>query len=103
MKGVIVGAGGSGLLHALALRAAGVAIEAVFDPDTARARALAELCGARVVDSVTSSNAEIVAICSPPALHTAQAEQLAAPGRTVFVEKPVATTLADLERLVALP
>ena len=108
MQAVIVGAGASGVLHALALRAAGVRIAAIYDPDRERARALAEACGARVVDSLASAasvEAVIAAVCSPPSLHVAQAEALsaAASDRIVLVEKPVATTRAELERLRALP
>ncbi|MDF2692840.1 MAG: putative secreted oxidoreductase [Labilithrix sp.] len=108
MQAVILGAGASGVLHALALRAAGVRIAAVYDPDVARARAVAEACGARAVDSLelaVAVEASIAAVCSPPSAHVAQAEALiaAAPDRIVFVEKPVATTAVDLERLQKLP
>lgn len=106
MHAVIVGAGASGVLHSLALRAAGVRISAIYDPDRTRARALSEVCDARIVDTLeaaASVDAEIAAICSPPSVHVAQAEALAGSSRTVFVEKPVATTRAELERLAALP
>jgi predicted dehydrogenase len=106
MQATIIGAGGSGLLHALALRAAGVRIAAVFDPNRERRAALADMCGARAVDSfaaAASVDADIAAVCSPPRLHVGQAEALATGGRIVFVEKPVATTRGELDRLRALP
>ncbi|MBX3258904.1 MAG: Gfo/Idh/MocA family oxidoreductase [Labilithrix sp.] len=108
MQAVILGAGASGVLHALALRAAGVRVAAIFDPDAERARALADACGAKTVDSLASAasvDAAIAAVCGPPSVHVAQAEVLAAAGagRIVLVEKPVATTLAELERIRALP
>ncbi len=106
MNAVIVGAGASGLLHALALRAAGVQIEAIYDPDHIRAEALADACGARTVTSVAaaaSTDASIAAICSPPNVHVEQAEALTATGRVVFVEKPVAVSRAGLDRLRQLP
>ena len=101
----------AGLLHALALRAAGVKIAGVFDPDHSRAQALAEQCGgARVaadIDALADIESEIANICSPPAVHVAQAERLAAgergAARIIFVEKPVAVSLEELERLRALP
>lgn len=105
VQAVIVGAGASGILHALALRAAGVRIEAVFDPSRERARSLSDACGARAVDSMSEAAAtetSIAAICSPPRLHVEQAEMLATRGRTVFVEKPVALTTEELERLRTL-
>jgi predicted dehydrogenase len=106
MKVVIVGAGASGVLHALALRACGVRVEAVYDPDRARAHALADVCGGAVLasfDEAIALDAPLAAVCSPPSLHVAQAEALARAGRTVFVEKPVATSADDLQRLAALP
>lgn len=104
MEALIVGAGGSGALHALALRAAGVRIAAVYDPNPERAHAVADACGAIAFSSWTNAlahDAQIAAVCSPPHVHVEQAEALATSrrGRTVFVEKPVATTRADLDRL----
>jgi predicted dehydrogenase len=98
----IVGAGASGFLHALALRSAGVRIEKVYDPCKERAAWLAELCGAETASTLETSS-DVVAICSPPAFHVAQAEALAREGRTTFLEKPVACDPAELERLAELP
>lgn len=108
VQAVIVGAGASGILHALALRAAGVRIAAVHDPDGERARAVAETCGAAVVPSLESAacvEADIAAVCGPPSVHVAHAELLsaAAPERVVLVEKPVATTREELDRIARLP
>jgi len=106
MKVVIVGAGASGLLHALSFRACGVSVAGVFDPDMERARALVDLCGGRVLasfDDAVRTETALAAVCSPPPFHVTQAEALArSPGRTVFVEKPVATSEGELERLRAL-
>lgn len=107
MQAVILGAGASGVLHALALRAAGVRIAAVYDPERERAQALADACGGRVVETLATAaavDAEIAAICSPPNEHVAQAERMCAAraDRVVFVEKPIATTTTELERIAAL-
>jgi predicted dehydrogenase len=105
MQAAIVGAGGAGLLHALAFRSHGVAVTHVFDPDPARARNLASLCGARAVpslDAIADGEASCVSICSPPRWHVAQAERCARDGRAVFVEKPVAVSAAELTRLRAV-
>lgn len=98
----VVGAGTSGLLHALALRSAGVRIAAVFDPDAGRARDLAVVTGAKVATSL-AFDGDVVAICSPPQHHVAQATALARPGRLTFLEKPVACDTAGLATLAALP
>lgn len=103
VEAFIVGAGASGFLHALALRSAGVRVAAVYDPQTERAEWLAELCGGRAVSALDAGNAEVVAVCSPPAFHVAQAEALARPGRVTFVEKPIACDAAELARLAPLP
>ena len=105
-RALLVGAGTSGFLHALALRSAGFAIEAVFDPDRERAALLASLVGGVPTDSfarIVSSDAQAVAVCSPPPFHVEQAEALARPERLLFVEKPIALTHAELERLRHLP
>lgn len=98
----VVGAGSSGFLHALALRSAGVRIEAVFDPDAERARDLAAVTGAKVVPTL-DFDGDVVAICSPPQHHVSQATALARPGRLVFLEKPVACDRSGLAQLAALP
>ena len=86
-------------------------IAGIFDPDRSRAEALAEQCGgawvAADIDALADIEAEIANICSPPAVHVAQAERLArgprGAERVIFVEKPVAISLEELERLRALP
>jgi predicted dehydrogenase len=106
MKAAIAGAGGAGLLHALAYRAHDVAVVEVFDPDPLRAKNLAAMCGARVCDSLDAlaeSDVDCVSIASPPRWHVQQAERCTRGGRTVFVEKPVALTEDELQRLVRLP
>lgn len=103
---VISGAGASGLLHALALRAAGVRIEGIYDPDLARARTLAEATGSRAaatLDELLARDAELGCVCSPPSVHVEQARQLARSGRIVLVEKPVATSESELATLLSLP
>ncbi len=106
MKAAIVGAGSAGLLHALCLRAQGVAVAHVFDPDRERAESLAALCAGRAhatLEQLAASDADLVSICSPPTVHVAQAARCAQDGRIVFVEKPVAVSTEGLERLARLP
>jgi predicted dehydrogenase len=105
-RALIVGAGVSGFLHALALRSAGVAIEAVFDPDRERATLLASLVGGVPTDSwgqISRADACYAAVCSPPPFHVAQAEELGRPDRLLFVEKPVALSHDELGRLRRVP
>jgi predicted dehydrogenase len=103
----IVGAGGAGLLHALSLRAAGVSVAHVYDPDVERAVSLAGLVGgARVhphLDSLVEAGSDVVSICSPPRAHVLQATRCSTTARLVLVEKPVALSVAELACLEALP
>ncbi len=92
-------------MHALAFRAAGVSVVGVFDPNPEKARALAELCGARAVaspEALFGIDSELASVCSPPPAHVHQAEVACRPDRIVFVEKPVATTADELERIAHL-
>src|SRR5690606_16394137 len=54
-------------------------------------------------DELLAVDAAVAAVCSPPIHHVEQAEALARPGRLVFVEKPVATSHAELARLRRVP
>jgi predicted dehydrogenase len=102
---IIAGAGGAGLLHAVTYRAAGVRIAGVFDPDVARAAAFVSMTGGVVATSLeelAALDADFASITSPPFLHVDQAAMVQRPSRIVFVEKPVATTMADLARIEAL-
>jgi len=107
VKAILVGAGVAGFLHSLAYRAHGVTIAGIFDPDAERARDLAEVSGGRAVttlEELAQMDAELASICSPPRVHVEQAELLSARhGRAIFVEKPVALSLEELERLHVLP
>lgn len=103
---LIVGAGMSGFLHALALRSAGIRVETIFDPNLERATLLASIVGGAPTSSFPRAmlvDAAVVAICSPPPFHVQQAEALARSRRLLFVEKPVALNHDELERLKRLP
>jgi UDP-N-acetyl-2-amino-2-deoxyglucuronate dehydrogenase len=51
-------------------------------------------------DLLEQSSAEVVALCTPSGLHAAQTVQIAAAGRHVITEKPMATRWADGKRMV---
>lgn len=90
----------------LALRASGVRVVGVYDPDHARAEALAGTCGADVApsfDALAAIDAELASVCSPPRAHVTQAEALAQGGRVVLLEKPVAVDADELARLRTIP
>jgi predicted dehydrogenase len=101
----LVGAGAVGVLHARAARETqGVRVTAVCDRDLAlaervaaahKARAFAdhrELLDAGIVDAVV--------VNTPHALHTEIVCDAAARALHVLVEKPMATSVADCERMI---
>lgn len=103
MRAAIFGAGSAGLLHGLSLRAHGVRVASVYDPDHDKARALAELLhGSLATRSDDAGDAEVVAICSPPSFHADQAVMFAREGRTVLLEKPIALDGSELDRISGL-
>jgi predicted dehydrogenase len=95
------GAGAISAVHGLAAKAVGLTPIAVASrhPDTARVRA--EQMGARPVRyGDLPAGADLVVVCTPPACHVDDAIQALQAGAAALVEKPLATTLADADRLV---
>lgn len=104
----IIGAGpGVAALHlpTLARLAEHFAVVHVADGGSGRAAGLAERTGAQAstgTDEILADPAvEVVAICSPPAEHSAQIlAAVAARKRAIFCEKPIGTTVAEAEEAV---
>ena len=101
----LVGLGGHG--HTLQRAAAALdslEVIAVFDPDEAEANAAAERFGCPASDSyealLETEHLEAVVLVTPNRVHRAQAEAAFAAGLHVFVEKPIATTIADGRAMV---
>jgi predicted dehydrogenase len=104
LRAGVVGAGVFGGYHAHKYAAlADVELAAVFDPDIGRAQALAGELGATAVDDLDALLAlsDVVSLASPATLHAEQALQALRGGRSVYVEKPLATSLEDADRLIA--
>lgn len=70
------------------------------DPANAATRAAQLRCRACTYDELPAG-ADIVVVATPPALHAAHAEAAIAGGAAVIVEKPLAPTLREADRLVA--
>jgi predicted dehydrogenase len=100
LRTAIVGCGKVAHLHAQALRGMPEArLVAVIDSDGERARAFALQYG---VESHTDlSGAEVAIICTPHPLHKASAIAAMNSGAHVLVEKPMATTVADCDEMIA--
>jgi len=77
---------------------------AVWDPSPAAAARLAEIApGLPMLDSAAAVIAacDVLYIASPPSSHIAHAEAAFAAGKAAFLEKPLASDLAEARRFVA--
>ena len=80
----------------------GVRIGAVASRDPEHAAVLAARAGARPCTyEQLPAGCPAVVVATPPALHAAHALAAAGAGAAVLVEKPLCTTLAEADRLVA--
>lgn len=98
---------GIGSSHAAAYRSLPELFDlaVICDIDEARARSMAnEFQVGRVVTSLDALCAldaiDVIDICTPPNLHIPQALQALAAGKHVIVEKPLAASLHDADRLI---
>lgn len=95
----VLGVGHFGRFHALKLAARGC-LAGVHDADPARAAAVAAEVGAPALDPaalIAASDAVIVAL--PTRFHHDAAQAVLAAGRHLFVEKPLAGTMAEAEAI----
>lgn len=96
----LMGAGSIGRVHARCWdRLPGAEIVGVLDPREDAARAL----GLPFTDWDTllrQTQPDIVDVCTPTPLHREYVEKAAAAGKAVFVEKPLARTLADCDAMI---
>lgn len=103
----LIGAGYVALRHLVALRDLDfVRVVGIADPDRKRA---AELAGKFGVEGIYSNASELLAACqpqavhilTPPATHADLACEALAAGCHVLVEKPMAESVAECERMIA--
>lgn len=107
---VVVGAGVFGRNHAriyrqLADEGANVRLVGVVDSDTARADVVAREFGCRAFGSVqqliaTHQEIQGASVCVPTVHHLETARQLMEAGVDVLIEKPVATSLREVDELI---
>ncbi|MGA0600350.1 Gfo/Idh/MocA family protein [Caulobacter sp. KR2-114] len=99
----VVGAGVFGGYHAAKYAAMpGVVLAGVFDPHPERAEALATRRGGAAFDSLEAllEASDAVSIASPASAHAGAALAALRAGRHVYVEKPIATDLADADAIL---
>jgi predicted dehydrogenase len=101
----VVGTGALGQHHArIYTQLDGATLEGVYDVDTARAQAIAEANGTRAFASLDELIAatEAVSVVVPTDRHAEVAGALIEQRRHVLIEKPIAATTEEAERLVRL-
>ena len=106
MKVGLVGAGFMGSTHLAAYAGMpDVEVTGVADPNPEAAAEAASSVGARPYPSyealVEAEEVDVVDACVPTALHRDLALRVAADGKHLFLEKPIARTLGDADEILA--
>ncbi|MCF8879913.1 Gfo/Idh/MocA family oxidoreductase [Hyphobacterium sp. SN044] len=102
MKVAILGLGSIGRRHARCFLAAGAQEVIGFDPTEDRRKQFADEIGATAYgdqDQVLDMRPDLVLLASPNVFHACQAIAAAERGLNIFVEKPLAVTVADGEAI----
>jgi predicted dehydrogenase len=107
LRAGIAGTGFIAAVHAHAVRAAGGEVVAVLGSNpTSTASGVDALMAGRGAASIdelaTAEDVDVVHICTPNSTHVAMAQAVLAAGKHLICEKPLATSVADAQRLTAL-
>ena len=104
LRGGVIGAGVFGGYHARQYaRLPGVVLSAVLDTHPDRAAAVAVPLGGRAFHEMAEflEAVDVVTIASPATFHAEHALAAIAAGKPVYIEKPIATSVADGEKVRA--
>jgi predicted dehydrogenase len=104
LRAGVIGVGAVGQHHARVYAALpGVRLAAVADIVPERAAEVARSCGAEPHTEYRHliGNVDVVSIATPTSLHAEIGEKFLRSGAHVLVEKPIASTLAEADRLIA--
>ena len=102
LRGGVIGAGVFGGYHARQYaKQPGVTLSAVFDPHPERAGAVAMPLGGRAFHELDAflEAVDVVTVASPATFHAEQALAAIAAGKPVYVEKPIAVSVAEAEKV----
>ena len=104
LRVAILGAGAMGATHAAAYAGiAGVSVVGVFSRDPARARSVANLCGAvpstDLAALIENPNVDAIDICLPTVAHPGTVIAALAAGKHVFCESPLALELDEARQM----
>jgi predicted dehydrogenase len=104
LRGGVIGAGVFGGYHAgQYARLSGVVLSAVLDTHPERAAAIAMPLGGRAFTDMAAflDAVDVVTVASPATFHAEHALAALAAGKHVYIEKPLATSVADGEKVRA--
>jgi predicted dehydrogenase len=105
LKAGVIGAGAFGGFHARKYASLdGVDLMGVFDPDASAAQNLSDAIGVRAFATLEELLAavDVVTVASPAIHHAEGVIAALQAGRHVYVEKPLAVSLDDADRILAL-
>jgi predicted dehydrogenase len=105
LRAGVAGAGSFGRHHArIYAETEGVALVGVYDPHLERAHTVADPHGARGLNDLDAFLAEIdiLTIAAPASTHAGLALAALAASKAVYVEKPLAVSLDDADKIIAL-
>jgi len=105
LKTAIIGAGGIARKHAEALlKIPDVQVVGVIDPNADNANTIAAMCNAKVVSNIEEllSELDMIHLLTPPSRRIEYAKPAMEAGKHVFCEKPIATDIADGNKLAKL-
>lgn len=103
LRGGVIGAGVFGGYHARQYaNAEGATLAAVYDPVLARAAEVADRHGAKAFDDLDAFLAavDVVTVASPAVYHADGAVAALKAGKPIYVEKPLAVSLRDADRII---
>lgn len=101
----VIGTGSFGRHHVRLLRQMpGIDLAGIYDVDPERAAAVAHEFGCAIFPSLNAvaGHVDAAIVATPTSTHAAVAAELLAAGADVLIEKPIAQTSAEGERLVEL-
>ena len=102
LRGGVIGAGVFGGYHARQYaKLPDLTLSAVFDPHPERAATVAMPLGGRAFTDLDAflEAVDVVTIASPATFHAEQALAAIAAGKPVYIEKPIAVSVADGEKV----
>jgi len=101
----VVGLGAVSPMHIKSLQAIGISVTAVCDNDLEKANSIAAELGAKSYtnhqEMLAAGGFDVLHICLPHFLHAPVAIEAMTAGYHVLTEKPMATTIADAEKMIA--